>query len=107
MELAKTDQQHVERAAVTLYDQQKEFAKIASSSALVPVAYRGKPADILIAVMLGQSMGLSMSESLLRIDVIGGKPTASAELIASNVRKAGHKLRVQTTDTSATATIVR
>jgi hypothetical protein len=103
MELVKSEQ----TSSVTLYDRQKDYAKIASTSALVPTAYRGKPADILIAVMLGQSMGLTMSESLYRIDVIGGKPTASAELIASNVRKAGHKLRVSGDDTHATATIVR
>ncbi len=63
----------------------------------------------MLAVGLGQSMGLSPAESLYRIDVIQGKPTASAELIAANVRKAGHKLRLRVDEqaVSATCTIIR
>lgn len=86
---------------------QMDYARAVSTAALLPQAYRGKPADIMLAVGLGQAMGLSPAESLYRIDVIQGKPTASAELIAANVRKAGHKLRVRGDDNSATATIVR
>lgn len=91
----------------SLYMTQKDYAKIASRSELVPQAYRGKPADALIAITLGQAMGLNMAESLYRINVIGGKPTAAAELIAANVRKAGHRLRVVGDEQSCTATIVR
>lgn len=86
---------------------QMDYARAVSSAALLPQAYRGKPADIMLAVGLGQAMGLSPAESLYRIDVIQGKPTASAELIAANVRKAGHKLRVRGDESSATATIIR
>jgi len=52
---------------------------------------------------------LSPAESLYRIDVIQGKPTASAELIASNIRKAGHTLRVEVDEqnTSVRATVYR
>ena len=77
------------------------------AGSLLPDTYKGKPANVLIAVGLGASMGLSPAESLYRIAVIKGKPTAGAELIAANVRKAGHKLRIQTGDGSVTATIVR
>lgn len=88
---------------------QMDYARAVSTANLLPAAYRGKPADIMLAVGLGQSMGLSPAESLYRIDVIQGKPTASAELIAANVRKAGHKLRVRLDEQamSATATIIR
>ena len=86
---------------------QMNYAKAAASASMLPDAYRGKPADILIAVGLGQSMGLSPAESLYRINVIKGKPTASAELIAANVRKAGHKLRVRGDEKSCTATVIR
>ena len=77
------------------------------AGSILPEAYRGKPANVLIAVGLGSSMGLSPAESLYRISVIKGKPTAGAELIAANVRKAGHKLRVTTGDGTVTATILR
>jgi hypothetical protein len=88
---------------------QMDFAKALSSAAMLPDSYRGKPADILLAMGLGQSMGLSPAESLYRIAVIKGKPTASAELIAANVRKAGHKLRIATDDAGkrVKATIIR
>jgi|SRR5690625_684521 len=89
--------------------QQMDYSKVVAQSDLLPQAYRGKPANVLLAIGLGASMGLSQAESLYRIDVIQGTPTASAELIASNVRRAGHKLRVRIDDRaqSATATIIR
>jgi hypothetical protein len=88
---------------------QMDYARAVSTAALLPQAYRGKPADILIALGLGASMGLSPAESLYRIDVIQGKPTASAELIAANVRKAGHvlRLRVDEAGMRAQCTIIR
>lgn len=84
-----------------------EYARVVSSGAMLPAQYRGKPADILIAMGLGRAMGLSPAESLYRIHVIQGRPTASAELIAANVRKAGHILRVKGDETSARAVIIR
>ncbi len=84
-----------------------DYARAVSSASMLPDNYRGKPADIMLAVGLGQSMGLSPAESLYRISVIKGKPTASAELIAANVRKAGHKLRVIGDDSTCTASVVR
>ena len=83
----------------TLLADQMEFARAVTSggraASILPESYRDNPANVLIAVGLGQSMGLSPAESLYRIAVIKGKPSASAELIAANVRKAGHRLRVQ------------
>ena len=96
----------VTRASDTLTEQM-EWAKAVAVGGILPEAYRGKPADVLIAANLGASMGLSPAESLYRIHVIKGKPTASAELIASCVRRAGHKLRVTGDATSATAIIIR
>jgi len=88
---------------------QVRYAEFVTTGDMIPQAYKNKPANAVIAIGLGQAMGLSPAESLYRIDVIQGKPTASAELIASNVRKAGHKLRVTVDEanTSVTATIYR
>ena len=89
--------------------EQIQYATAVAKAGLLPQAYRGRPADIIVAMGLGQSMGLSPMESIYRIDVIQGKPTASAELIAAQVRKAGHKLRLSKDEQrqSVTATIVR
>lgn len=88
---------------------QMQFAQLVTEGSMVPKDYKGQPANAMIAIGLGQSMGLSPAESLYRIDVIQGKPTASAELIASNIRKAGHVLRVEVDEqnTSVRATVYR
>ena len=98
---------------VASLSEQMEFARIVvaqperGAQSILPESYRGNPANVLIAVGLGASMGLSPAESLYRIAVIKGKPTAGAELIASNVRKAGHRLRVRGDETTCTASIWR
>ena len=74
--------------------EQVQYANAVAKAGLLPKQYQNRPADIIVAMGLGQSMGLSPMESIYRINVINGKPTASAELIAAQVRKAGHKLRI-------------
>lgn len=73
------------------FQQSVDQAQFFAQSDIIPVSYRNKPANVLVAAEFGKSMGLSTSESLYRINVIQGKPTMSAELIASQVRRAGHK----------------
>lgn len=91
--------------------EQKDIAALYAQSTLVPEAFRNKPADVFVAVTLGQSVGISPIQSLSEINVIKGKPTMSASLIAAQVRKAGHKLRIEVEETpgkeSATCTIIR
>lgn len=86
------------------FAEQMQYAKTVCQGSLVPSAYRGQPANVLIAMDFGRSMGLSPAESLYRITVINGRPSASAELIAANVRRAGHRLRVTKDDKARTAT---
>lgn len=88
---------------------QMQWAKLASQGDIIPDAYRNKPANILVAIGFGAAMGLSYADSLYRINVIKGKPTMSAELIASQVRKAGHKLRIYKNEAheSVKAVIIR
>ena len=97
-------------AQPTSLREQMDYARAVTSGggqSILPDAYRGNAANALVAIGLGQAMGLSPAESLYRINVIKGKPSAGAELIAANVRKAGHRLRVVGDDTSCTATIIR
>lgn len=93
----------VKQPAMT-FAEQMQYAKTVCQGSLVPSAYRGQPANVLIAMDFGRSMGLSPAESLYRITVINGRPSASAELIAANVRRAGHRLRVTKDDRARTAT---
>lgn len=93
---------------ITLQDQMA-FAKAVCQSDIIPTVYRGKPANILVAVGYGAPLGLTPMQSLQDISVINGKPTASASFIASHVRMAGHKLRINKDEKalSVTVTIVR
>lgn len=90
---------------------QMRFAEVVTQQggSILPKAYQGNIGNALVAINLGASMGLAPAEALYRIDVIQGTPTASAELVASNVRKAGHKLRVKVDEQakSVTAEIIR
>ena len=86
---------------------QMDFAKAVATAGVLPKAYQGNPGSVLVAVGLGAAMGLTPAESLYRIHVIEGKPSASAELIAANVRRAGHRLRVNGDDRRAVAQIIR
>lgn len=99
----------MQQAAPGSLTEQAQYAERIAGAGIIPAAYKGRPADILVAIGLGQSMGLAPMESLYRINVIQGKPTASAELIAAQVRKAGHRLRVRKDPRhmSVTASIVR
>lgn len=85
--------------------EQMQWSKAVANAGILPAAYQGKPADVLVAVGFGASMGLSPSESLYRINVIQGKPTMSAELIAAQVRKAGHKLRIKKDEQAQSVTV--
>lgn len=84
-----------------------EWSKAMSTGDMLPRQYRGNPANLMFACEYADALGIPRINALTSIHVIDGKPTASADLIASLVRKAGHKLRVEGDDTYAEATIIR
>jgi hypothetical protein len=51
-----------------------EFAKIMSDSDLVPKDYRGKPGNVLVAIQMGQEVGLKPIQAVQNIAVINGRP---------------------------------
>jgi hypothetical protein len=83
------------------------YAQELANSGLLPAQYRRQPANVLYALEYGEMLGLSAMAAITGVHVIEGKPSASAGLISALVRRAGHKLRVTGTSTSATCTIIR
>lgn len=83
------------------------YAKAMAGSSLLPRHYQGNPANLLFALEYADALGVSPINAITSIFVIDGKPTASADLIAGLVRRAGHKLRISGDDTRATAQIIR
>lgn len=71
----------------------KMIQSIAATS-MVPAAYRGKPMEIVAAVLTGRELGLPPFEAMRSIDVIDGKPNLSAELTLRLLREKGHKVKV-------------
>lgn len=67
-------------------DEAKSLSSLISKSALLPDAFRGKEAEVLMAIMTGAELGLAPMQSLRAIDVIKGKPTLKAEAMTALVR---------------------
>lgn len=87
------------------------YAEALAVSNLLPKQYQRQPANVLLAIELGNALGIPPIQAINGIHVVEGKPTASADLIASLVRRAGHKLRVTETETkdgpAVTASLIR
>jgi hypothetical protein len=57
-------------------DEAMRYATIISESDLVPVKdYKGKPGNVLIAIQMGQELGLKPLQALQNIAVINGRPS--------------------------------
>ena len=92
------------------FDEQMRFAEVVSQAkGMLPRAYEGNPANVLVAIQYGASLGIEPMAALQNIDVIQGTPTLSAKAVAAMVRANGHKLWVSEDEQnmSATCTIVR
>lgn len=66
-----------------------EFSKLMAKSELVPVPYRNKPQDILIAVQKGVELGLTPLVSLDSIAVINGRAQVWGDAVLAIVRRSG------------------
>lgn len=91
----------------TPVEQQIELAKTLAPSGLLPDAFKGNPANLVYAIQYADALGLAPIHAITGIAVIKGKPTASADLMAAIVRRAGHRLRIIGDDTYAEAVLIR
>lgn len=85
------------------------YARELANSGLLPGNYRRQPANVLFALEMGRTLGITTMAAITGINVIEGKPAPSPALMTALIRKAGHKVRVKydaNTET-ATATIIR
>lgn len=56
------------------YEIAKRVAHTLAASALVPEAYRGRPADCFVAIQMGAEVGMGAFQAIQSIGVIDGKP---------------------------------
>lgn len=82
---------------------------IASSKGgnLLPKHFQNNPGSLFIAAELADSLGIPRVSVLSDIYVVDGKPTLSANLMASQVRRAGHKLRIHKKNGAVKAELIR
>lgn len=75
-------------------EEQIHYAQAMAGASLLPEAYRKQPANILIAMQAGESLGITPFQAIQGIDVIKGKMSLSAELMRALILRDGHTLRV-------------
>src|SRR6478735_563398 len=63
-----------------------QMAEMLSKSGMVPNAYKGKPQDTLVAMMMGNELGLNPIQSLQNIAVINGRPSIYGDALAALVQ---------------------
>lgn len=96
-------------ANIQKYDinQTMEWCNAMAQGDLLPQQYRNKPANIMFAAEYADAIGVSRIHVLTSIAVVNGRPSPSADLMASMARTAGHRLRVTVNGMSATAVLIR
>jgi hypothetical protein len=67
-------------------DEAMEMATMLSSSSMVPSSYKQKPADTLVAMMMGHELGLNPIASLQNIAVINGRPSIYGDALVALVQ---------------------
>ena len=83
------------------------FAKALAESSLLPRQYQNNPGSVLWALEYGRGIGLDVITTIQSVHVIQGKATQSADLMAALTRRAGHRMRMTSTDDRAEVTIYR
>ena len=95
------------RQSPNTLESKMSYAQAMAGSNLLPASYRNSPANLLFALEYAEALGVAPIHAITSIHVISGKPSASADLIAATIRKAGHKLRIVGDDTYAEARLIR
>src|SRR5213078_4732335 len=89
-----------EREWFLISAQADELAK----SDIIPVAYRRKPANIIVAALTGRKWGWDVLTSMRNGHVIEGTWGMKPEAMVGLVRAAGHSVKAEIADTYATVT---
>ncbi len=76
-------------------------AKELSKSGIIPKDYRGRPANILAAWLMGREYGWDAMQAMRHGNVIEGKWDLSPEAALGMVRRAGHSVQAEESDVAA------
>jgi len=85
-----------------------DLANKVAGTEFVGKAFRGKPASVAAAILTGRELALGPMTSLRGLDVIDGRVSMSAQLVAAKLQAAGHRIDwIENTDKAAEVRIVR
>lgn len=92
-------------------DQAMRLADMLANSGMVPKQYVSNPQGTLVAMMMGNEIGLNPLQSLQNIAVINGKPSIYADallaLVQNHPKFGGHEESFDETTMTATCTVWR
>lgn len=88
-------------------EQQMNYSKALAAASIIPKAYQNQPANILVAIGYAQALGEHPIAALTDVYVVEGRPSMSASMMHRRALEAGHRVRVQSTDTEAVVSIWR
>lgn len=93
----------------TSLDEAMKYAELISTSNICPKAMQGKPGDVLVAVQLGNEVGLKPLQAIQNIAVINGRPTLWGDAMLALVRSSGAMSTIveSVAEGVATCTVVR
>lgn len=80
----------------------ERVANVLAGSDLAPKAYRGKPANIILAALAGRPFGWDPTMSMRSFHIIEGVPSMKPEIMLALIRRAGHSVTGDTSTTGAT-----
>lgn len=83
----------------------KQIGAALCNTSFVPATFKGKPEEAAAAILYGDEIGLSPTQSLQSVYVISGKPALYARAMVAVVLAAGHE--VETVKKSPTEVTVR
>lgn len=88
-------------------DEKLHYCQFLAQAEMLPPNYAKKPSNVLVAIELGEVLGLPAITTLMEVYVVNNRPSMSARLMATLARKAGHKVETTSNKTGAITTITR
>lgn len=102
-----TDLVHVDSPtanALALVEPATRLVEQISKTSFVPAAYRGKPDELLAAILTGNELDIGPMQAMAKIHNIEGRAGLSSELARAVVLSKGHQIWIE--ETSSTRVIV-
>lgn len=87
--------------------QKIEYCRFLADADMLPDNYRKKPANVLVALELGEVLGLPPITTLMEVYVVNNRPSMSARMMSTLTRRAGHLIATISDPSKAITTIVR